>query len=172
VIDEYAKIEEEKRRVKEEELKSKVFTEKVKGTKAKKEKAEDDTDSEDSDEGDEDDEKYADSAAAMAKFDAKNRVSVRNLRIREDRAKYLYNLDANSAHYDSKTRTMRSDPLKGTKREGKSGFNGDNFVRYETLFRQHLIEGNLNRILSGPLALGSSVVEANTCGTAAVGLRV
>ncbi|KAL1828960.1 hypothetical protein ACET3Z_007372 [Daucus carota] len=37
--------------------------------------------------------------------------TVRNLRIREDTAKYLLNLDVNSAHYDSKTRSMREDPL-------------------------------------------------------------
>jgi pre-mRNA-processing factor SLU7 len=37
--------------------------------------------------------------------------SVRNLRIREDTAKYLLNLDINSAHYDPKTRSMRADPL-------------------------------------------------------------
>ena len=35
----------------------------------------------------------------------------RNLRIREDIAKYLLNLDVNSAHYDPKTRSMREDPL-------------------------------------------------------------
>lgn len=34
----------------------------------------------------------------------------RNLRIREDTAKYLLNLDVNSAHYDPKTRSMREDP--------------------------------------------------------------
>ncbi|CAK9168294.1 unnamed protein product [Ilex paraguariensis] len=34
-----------------------------------------------------------------------------NLRIREDTAKYLLNLDVNSAHYDLKTRSMREDPL-------------------------------------------------------------
>ncbi|RID40153.1 hypothetical protein BRARA_J00218 [Brassica rapa] len=37
--------------------------------------------------------------------------TVRNLRIREDTAKYLLNLDINSAHYDPKTRSMREDPL-------------------------------------------------------------
>ncbi|XP_020873646.1 pre-mRNA-splicing factor SLU7-A-like isoform X2 [Arabidopsis lyrata subsp. lyrata] len=37
--------------------------------------------------------------------------TVRNLRIREDKAKYLYNLDADSAHYDPKSRSMREDPL-------------------------------------------------------------
>jgi hypothetical protein len=36
--------------------------------------------------------------------------SVRNLRIREDTAKYLLNLDTNSAHYDPKSRSMREDP--------------------------------------------------------------
>ncbi|GJR26586.1 pre-mRNA-splicing factor SLU7-like protein [Tanacetum coccineum] len=37
--------------------------------------------------------------------------TVRKLRIREDTAKYLLNLDVNSAHYDLKTRSMREDPL-------------------------------------------------------------
>ncbi|KAK4376245.1 hypothetical protein RND71_006922 [Anisodus tanguticus] len=37
--------------------------------------------------------------------------TVRNLCIREDTAKYLLNLDVNSAHYDPKTRSMREDPL-------------------------------------------------------------
>uniref|UniRef100_A0A7N0VJ13 Pre-mRNA-splicing factor SLU7 n=1 Tax=Kalanchoe fedtschenkoi TaxID=63787 RepID=A0A7N0VJ13_KALFE len=37
--------------------------------------------------------------------------TVRNLRIREDTAKYLLNLDVNSAHYDPKMRSMREDPL-------------------------------------------------------------
>ena len=37
--------------------------------------------------------------------------SVRNLRIREDTAKYLLNLDPSSAHYDPKSRSMREDPL-------------------------------------------------------------
>jgi len=128
VIDEYAKIEEEKRRIKEESLKAAVFEKREK--REKKEKDPDDTDSEDSDADEEDEDKYGDKANAIAKFDAKNRVSVRNLRIREDRAKYLYNLDLNSAHYDSKTRTMRTDPLKDTDRKGKSAFVGDNFIRY------------------------------------------
>ncbi|XP_057958788.1 pre-mRNA-splicing factor SLU7-A-like [Malania oleifera] len=37
--------------------------------------------------------------------------TVRNLRIREDTAKYLLNLDVNSAYYDPKTRSMREDPI-------------------------------------------------------------
>ncbi|CAI0445827.1 unnamed protein product [Linum tenue] len=39
------------------------------------------------------------------------RLECRNLRIREDTAKYLLNLDVNSAYYDPKTRSMREDPL-------------------------------------------------------------
>lgn len=52
--------------------------------------------------------------------------SVRNLRIREDTAKYLYNLDLNSAHYDPKTRAMRQDPNPD---KPDSAFHGDNFQR-------------------------------------------
>uniref|UniRef100_A0A803ME60 Pre-mRNA-splicing factor SLU7 n=1 Tax=Chenopodium quinoa TaxID=63459 RepID=A0A803ME60_CHEQI len=40
-----------------------------------------------------------------------NTGTVRNLRIREDTAKYLLNLDVDSAYYDPKTRSMREDPL-------------------------------------------------------------
>merc|ERR1712014_383122 len=36
--------------------------------------------------------------------------TVRNLRIREDTAKYLLNLDLDSAYYDPKSRSMREDP--------------------------------------------------------------
>jgi pre-mRNA-processing factor SLU7 len=54
--------------------------------------------------------------------------SVRNLRIREDTAKYLLNLDVNSAHYDPKTRSMREDPLPHKPTHEKP-FAGDNFVR-------------------------------------------
>mmetsp|Transcript_5594 Transcript_5594/g.16971 ORF Transcript_5594/g.16971 Transcript_5594/m.16971 type:complete len:554 (-) Transcript_5594:855-2516(-) len=54
--------------------------------------------------------------------------SVRNLRIREDTAKYLFNLDLDSAHYDPKTRSMREDPLPN-KPASEKLFAGDNFVR-------------------------------------------
>lgn len=40
-----------------------------------------------------------------------NSFCFRNLRIREDTAKYLLNLDVNSAYYDPKTRSTREDPL-------------------------------------------------------------
>lgn len=54
--------------------------------------------------------------------------SVRNLRIREDTAKYLLNLDTNSAYYDPKTRSMRENPNP----EGKNSehfYLGDNHNR-------------------------------------------
>lgn len=61
--------------------------------------------------GDED--KYVDEDMPGTKVDSKQRITVRNLRIREDTAKYLRNLDLNSAYYDPKTRSMRENPYKG-----------------------------------------------------------
>ena len=64
-----------------------------------------------SDEEDNDEDKYAESADAVGqKMDTKTRITVRNLRIREDTAKYLMNLDPDSAYYDPKTRSMRDAP--------------------------------------------------------------
>ena len=54
--------------------------------------------------------------------------SVRNLRIREDTAKYLLNLDPNSAHYDAKSRSMRADPQPDKPAHEKT-FAGDNATR-------------------------------------------
>ncbi|KAF3828280.1 hypothetical protein GH733_004977 [Mirounga leonina] len=60
---------------------------------------------------DEDEDKYADDIDMPGQnFDSKRRITVRNLRIREDIAKYLRNLDPNSAYYDPKTRAMRENP--------------------------------------------------------------
>jgi pre-mRNA-processing factor SLU7 len=62
--------------------------------------------------------------------DAAERYTVRNLRIREDTAKYLRNLDPNSAHYDPKTRSMRKNPYEDSgKRDDEVDYAGDNFVR-------------------------------------------
>ncbi|PON31216.1 Pre-mRNA splicing Prp18-interacting factor [Parasponia andersonii] len=54
--------------------------------------------------------------------------TVRNLRIREDTAKYLLNLDVNSAYYDPKTRSMREDPLPDADPNEKF-YGGDNQFR-------------------------------------------
>ncbi|MXQ86850.1 hypothetical protein E5288_WYG019361 [Bos mutus] len=64
-------------------------------------------------------------------FDSKRRITVRNLRIREDIAKYLRNLDPNSAYYDPKTRAMRENPYANAgKNPDEVSYAGDNFVRY------------------------------------------
>lgn len=71
---------------------------------------------------------------------AQMKVTARNLRIREDTAKYLRNLDPNSAYYDPKSRSMRDNPYASNADEGGNlqqqqqaaesmGFAGDNFAR-------------------------------------------
>lgn len=55
-------------------------------------------------------------------------VTARNLRIREDTAKYLRNLDPNSAYYDPKSRSMRDNPNPEVNPEDLQ-FAGDNFTR-------------------------------------------
>merc|ERR1712001_483765 len=80
---------------------------------------------------DEDEDKYVDKMDMPGtKVDAAERYTVRNLRIREDTAKYLRNLDPNSAHYDPKTRAMRKNPYEASgKRDDEVDYAGDNFVR-------------------------------------------
>jgi len=82
-------------------------------------------------------EKLGDDAdAAFSKLEKRVRApgggasgSVRNLRIREDTAKYLLNLDPESAYFDPKSRSMRGDPTPHVPRE-KKAFAGDGaFVR-------------------------------------------
>jgi len=69
----------------------------------------------DEDVPEEDEDKYVDDVDMPGtKVDSKQRITVRNLRIREDVAKYLRNLDPNSAYYDPKTRSMRDNPYKDT----------------------------------------------------------
>ncbi|KAI5801710.1 Pre-mRNA splicing Prp18-interacting factor-domain-containing protein [Peziza echinospora] len=90
VVEEYQRLEELRKKEKERESQGKL-----------KERGEDDED------GDENEDKYAEESGMPGQgFDAANRISTRNLRIREDTAKYLLNLDLNSAKYDPKTRTM------------------------------------------------------------------
>ncbi|KAJ1921172.1 mRNA splicing protein [Mycoemilia scoparia] len=83
-----------------------------------------------SDEDDGDEDKYADKEGMPGqKVDTKSRTTVRNLRIREDTAKYLRNLDLDSAYYDPKTRSMRENPYVG-KDPKELDYAGDNFTRY------------------------------------------
>jgi len=67
--------------------------------------------SSESDDSDKIDEGDADALnAQFVNKDPKVRTDVRNLRQREDVAKYLRNLDPNSAHYDGKSRIMKENP--------------------------------------------------------------
>uniref|UniRef100_A0A6B2EK89 Pre-mRNA-splicing factor SLU7 n=1 Tax=Phlebotomus kandelakii TaxID=1109342 RepID=A0A6B2EK89_9DIPT len=117
IVEEYQKVEEAKRALKAAKLK-------------------DNPDAElSADEEDED--KYVDEVDMPGtKVDSKQRITVRNLRIREDTAKYLRNLDPNSAYYDPKTRSMRDNP-EPLKKPEDSEFAGENFVRFTGDTQKH-----------------------------------
>ncbi|KAI0032099.1 pre-mRNA-splicing factor SLU7 [Vararia minispora EC-137] len=134
VYEEYEAIEAERQRLREEEIDNQTTTDLAavrKVAKAGKSEGKDgDPDFGSSDEEDADEDKYADAADAVGqKMDTKTRITVRNLRIREDTAKYLINLDPSSAYYDPKTRSMRDNPLQNVPPE-EARFAGDNFLRY------------------------------------------
>jgi pre-mRNA-processing factor SLU7 len=116
IYEEYAAIEAARQKLREDEIDNQTTTDLAavrKVAKAGKGEGEGDADFGSSDEEDADEDKYADAADAVGqKLDAKTRITVRNLRIREDTAKYLINLDPSSAYYDPKTRSMRDAPLK------------------------------------------------------------
>ncbi|XP_064601916.1 pre-mRNA-splicing factor SLU7-like [Liolophura sinensis] len=119
IIEDYAKIEEAKQ-----VLKAQKLEESFTGETDKVEEKQTGKDSDDED-------KYAEDADMPGqKFETKQRITVRNLRIREDTAKYLYNLDLNSAYYDPKTRSMRENPFRNSGQPDKElEYAGDNFVR-------------------------------------------
>ncbi|XP_044760261.1 pre-mRNA-splicing factor Slu7-like [Coccinella septempunctata] len=118
VIEEFQKIEEAKRQLKAEKLNA----------------------GEDSDE-EKDEDKYVDEIDIPGtKVDSKQRITVRNyLRIREDTAKYLRNLDPNSAFYDPKTRSMRENPNPGK----DDIYSGENFVRFTGDTQKHYSKAQL-----------------------------
>jgi pre-mRNA-processing factor SLU7 len=116
IYEEYEAIEAERQRLREEEIDKQTTTDMAAVRKVAKagkvDGKEGDPDFGSSDEEDADEDKYADAADAVGqKMDTKTRITVRNLRIREDTAKYLINLDPSSAYYDPKTRSMRDNPL-------------------------------------------------------------
>lgn len=131
VYDEYVAVETARQKLREEAIDNQTTTDLAAVRKvAKAGKGEKDPDFGSSDEEDEDEDKYADAADAVGqKLDTKTRITVRNLRIREDTAKYLINLDPDSAYYDPKTRSMRDAPLKDVPAE-EARFAGDNFHRF------------------------------------------
>ncbi|RUP44844.1 Pre-mRNA splicing Prp18-interacting factor-domain-containing protein, partial [Jimgerdemannia flammicorona] len=104
---EYERIEEERRKLKASELDKQGPT----TTAEAKKIVEGGAGGFSSDDDNDDEEKYAEQMDMPGqKINTKTRTTIRNLRIREDTAKYLLNLDINSAHYDPKTRSMRDNP--------------------------------------------------------------
>ncbi|XP_030067042.1 pre-mRNA-splicing factor SLU7 [Microcaecilia unicolor] len=136
IVEEYAKVDLAKRTLKaqklQEELASGKLMEQVNSRNKWGEEEQNSQTERDHNSEDEDEDKYADDIDMPGQnFDSKRRITVRNLRIREDIAKYLRNLDPNSAYYDPKTRAMRENPYgsAGTNPDEVS-YAGDNFVRY------------------------------------------
>ncbi|XP_022920715.2 pre-mRNA-splicing factor Slu7 [Onthophagus taurus] len=114
IIEEFQKVEEAKRQLRADKL--------------------DAQDSQDDEDERQDEDKYVDEVDMPGtKVDSKQRITVRNLRIREDTAKYLRNLDPNSAYYDPKTRSMRENP--NPKLDDM--YSGENFVRFTGDTRKH-----------------------------------
>ncbi|KAM9850286.1 pre-mRNA-splicing factor SLU7 isoform 2-T2 [Aulostomus maculatus] len=120
IVEEYAKVDLAKRTLKAQKLQDELASGKLDQTEREH------------DSEDEDEDKYADDIDMPGQnFDSKRRITVRNLRIREDTAKYLRNLDPNSAYYDPKTRAMRENPYSSTgMNPDEVGYAGDNFARY------------------------------------------
>ncbi|XP_047196523.1 pre-mRNA-splicing factor SLU7-like [Hippoglossus stenolepis] len=120
IVEEYAKVDLAKRTLKAQKIQDELASGKLDQTHGEH------------DSEDEDEDKYADDIDMPGQnFDSKRRITVRNLRIREDTAKYLRNLDPNSAYYDPKTRAMRENPYSNTgMNPDEVGYAGDNFARY------------------------------------------
>lgn len=128
IVEDFQKIEEAKRHLKAEKLKTGQELGELPDNMVL-----------DEDVPEEDEDKYVDDADMPGtKVDSKQRITVRNLRIREDVAKYLRNLDPNSAYYDPKTRSMRDNPYKEVKQKpDELEYAGENFVRYTGDTRKH-----------------------------------
>eukprot|EP01137_Pigoraptor_chileana_P033117 Opistho-2@23549 len=137
IVEEYAKVDLAKKMLRAERLQRDGSEGDASDEKSKKEREKDASgaNGDDADEDDEDvkDDEYRygeDQDMPGQKHDDKKRITVRNLRIREDTAKYLRNLDPNSAYYDPKTRSMRENPYAEVGKDAKEVmFAGDNFVR-------------------------------------------
>ena len=111
VVDNYEELEKKRKKVLEADLKRKLMSGEVSQVQAAVDLS--------------DDERYAekvDMPGQKVDMEQHTRVTVRNLRIREDTAKYLRNLDTESAYYDPKSRSMRENPYSHT----DSTFIGDN----------------------------------------------
>lgn len=131
VVESFEKAEEEKRRIKDAELEEAKKLKMENGQVSSNESTASSSIFTSSDSDSDDEERTEEAAPVLGeKRDPKSRISVRNLRLREDTAKYLRNLDPDSAHYDPKTRSMRDNPNPDKPSDPcLMPFEGDNFVR-------------------------------------------
>lgn len=147
-VDRYDKIDQERRKKKMEEMAEEDQLKRSKQERKKKlgkdrlmddqEKEDSDSDSDSDVEGSSDEEDFRDKEGGRVISErvarqggvggAELKTTVRNLRIREDTAKYLRNLNPNSAFYDPKSRSMRDNPTPDIAPENLT-FVGDNFIR-------------------------------------------
>ena len=116
-----------------------------------------------SSDSEEDEDAVQTGAATFSSADPKAKGIQKNLRIREDTAKYLRNLDPNSAPYDPKSRSMKENPNPDIASEDQQ-FKGDNFVKmsgdYVNLIQS---EGFMLETNKRAQNLGSSM-QTNTVG--------
>lgn len=70
-----------------------------------------------------------DNVGQFSKIDGNSHRSVRDLRIREDTAKYLLNLNVDAPFYDPKSHSMRADPRVDHEKID-TDFMGDNYNRF------------------------------------------
>ena len=94
----------------------------------RKQRGEEDIYSSDSDDSEQKGENGNQGGTSFASADPKVKSGQHNLRIREDTAKYLRNLDPNSAPYDPKSRSMKANPNPHLPEQDQS-FKGDNSVK-------------------------------------------
>lgn len=138
VVDHYAMVEVERRKIRVQELAKREEEEQKKKKQREEEKATatatagvdgvaatttNADDSDDSDEQQDEDKEHED-----ARFGMKSKTLVPHLRNREDTAKYLRNLALDSAYYDPKTRSMRENPNPSSNQSDV--YSGDNSLRY------------------------------------------
>uniref|UniRef100_A0A8R1TQY7 Pre-mRNA-splicing factor SLU7 n=1 Tax=Onchocerca volvulus TaxID=6282 RepID=A0A8R1TQY7_ONCVO len=125
VVEEHEKLEQTRKLIREEKMKGELLKEDLEAGEGSHHIAEEPTD----------EDMYADDAdmaGVTVDMDSRTRITVRNLRIREDTAKYLYNLDPSGPYYDPKSRSMRENPFANVpgKEKEAAKFAGENFIRY------------------------------------------
>ena len=88
------------------------------------------------------------------------KVTARNLRIREDTAKYLRNLDVDSAYYDPKSRSMRDDPNAVTRNNNGNNKDEDGNIMEEEDVGKEYAGDNFARISGDAVGLAKTQVFA------------